>query len=159
MDIRCNGIVADVLSAGGACRVAGRRDASRIHARSEAGLCRLLEAEAVYREYIWVYTASIFSSTSILEHRRCEMQTWFRKSREAYMLYIDGSRLGSDRVSRKFAENRLAATRFVRNGEEKLGSKFQGAIDLSSPLGNREQSFGRNERIPTEYIAFKSSPI
>lgn len=114
MDIRCNGIVADVLSAGGACRVAGRRDASRIHARSEAGLCRLLEAEAVYREYIWVYTASIFSSTSILEHRRCEMQTWFRKSREAYMLYIDGSRLGSDRVSRKFAENRLAATRFVR---------------------------------------------
>ena len=51
MDIRCNGIVADVLSAGGACRVAGRRDASRIHARSEAGLCRLLEAEAVYREY------------------------------------------------------------------------------------------------------------
>lgn len=30
------------------------------------------------------------------------------------MLYIDGSRLGSDRVSRKFAENRLAATRFVR---------------------------------------------
>lgn len=75
------------------------------------------------------------------------------------MLYIDGSRLGSDRVSRKFAENRLAATRFVRNGEEKLGSKFQGAIDLSSPLGNREQSFGRDERIPTEYIAFKSSPI
>lgn len=47
-----NRILADVLSPGGACRVAGRRDASRIHARSKVGLRGLLQAEAVYREYM-----------------------------------------------------------------------------------------------------------
>lgn len=46
--------LADVLSPGGACRVTGRRDASRIHARSKTGLRRLLEAEAVYREYMMI---------------------------------------------------------------------------------------------------------
>lgn len=158
MDIRCNGIVADVLSAGGACRVAGRRDASRIHARSEAGLCRLLEAEAVYREYTIQRRYFHRLPFQNIVDAKCKLDF---ENLARLICFIDGSRLGSDRVSRKFAENRLAATRFVRNGEEKLGSKFQGAIDLSSPLGNRdcEQSFGRDERIPTEYIAFKSSPI
>lgn len=43
--------LADILPPGGASRVTGRRDASRVHARSKAGFRRLLEAEAIYREY------------------------------------------------------------------------------------------------------------
>lgn len=43
--------ITDVLSTGGPCRIAGRRDARRIHAGQKVGLRRLLETEAVHREY------------------------------------------------------------------------------------------------------------
>lgn len=74
--------LADILPPGGASRVTGRRDASRVHARSEAGFRRLLEAEAIYREYHLSFVSLRFPECLEIQLATCDplMQSYSDRS-------------------------------------------------------------------------------
>lgn len=78
--------LADILPPGGASRVTGRRDASRVHARSEAGFRRLLEAEAIYREYHLRFVSLRFPEYLEIQLATCDLLT---QQRPTYDIPID----------------------------------------------------------------------